>query len=41
VIPDPDEPLCRIWAEGNSHQEAERIADRYAALVYEVTHEQN
>ena len=40
VIPDPDEPLCRIWAEGNSHQEAERIADRYAALVYEVTHEQ-
>ena len=37
VIPDPEEPLCRIWAEGESHAEAERLADRFAALVYEVT----
>jgi mannose-1-phosphate guanylyltransferase/phosphomannomutase len=39
VIPLPDEPLCRIWAEATSAAEAERLADRYAAIVYEVTQE--
>jgi mannose-1-phosphate guanylyltransferase/phosphomannomutase len=37
VIPFPDEPLCRIWAEAASSAEAEALADRFAALVYEVT----
>ncbi len=37
VIPLPDDPQCRIWAEGPTEAEAEAIADRYAALVYEVT----
>lgn len=37
VIPLPDEPACRIWAEGPDDGRAEAIADRYAALVYEVT----
>jgi mannose-1-phosphate guanylyltransferase / phosphomannomutase len=37
VIPYPDEPLCRIWAEGSSEAAAEALADRYVALVYEVT----
>lgn len=36
VIPLPDEPLCRVWAEGDSDAEAARIADRYAAIVYDV-----
>lgn len=37
VIPMPDEPVCRIWAEGDSETTAETIADGFAALVYEVT----
>jgi len=37
VIPYPDEPLCRIWAEAGSRAEAEALADRYVALVYEIT----
>ena len=36
VIPAPDEPLCRIWAEAPSRTEAETLAARYAALVREV-----
>ena len=39
VIPHPEEPSCRIWAEGSTRAEAEQTADRYAALVYEVTQE--
>ncbi|HEX2196107.1 MAG TPA: sugar phosphate nucleotidyltransferase, partial [Actinomycetota bacterium] len=36
VIPYPDEPLCRIWAEAPTHAEAEALAGRYAALVADV-----
>jgi mannose-1-phosphate guanylyltransferase/phosphomannomutase len=36
VIPYPDEPLCRVWAEAPTHAEAEALAGRYAALVAEV-----
>ena len=36
VVPYPDEPLCAIWAEGRDPDEAEALADRYAALVEEV-----
>ena len=35
VIPAPDEPLCRIWAEGPTLVEAEELADRYARIVEE------
>ncbi|MDQ3914169.1 MAG: sugar phosphate nucleotidyltransferase [Actinomycetota bacterium] len=36
VIPYPDEPLCRVWAEAPTRTEAETLAGRYAALVREV-----
>ena len=36
VIPYPDEPLCRIWAEAPTRSEAEALAARYAALVADV-----
>jgi mannose-1-phosphate guanylyltransferase/phosphomannomutase len=36
VIPYPDEPLCRVWAEAPDRAEAEALAARYAALVREV-----
>ena len=36
VIPYPDEPLCRVWAEAPTRTEAETLAARYAALVREV-----
>jgi mannose-1-phosphate guanylyltransferase/phosphomannomutase len=39
VIPLPDEPNCRVWAESGSRKAAEALADRYAALVYEVIQE--
>ena len=33
VIPFPDDPLCGIWAEAPTKQQAEELADRYAGLV--------
>ena len=36
VIPYPDQPMCRIWAEAESAPEAEELADRFAATVQEV-----
>ncbi|MFN2594159.1 MAG: sugar phosphate nucleotidyltransferase [Actinomycetota bacterium] len=33
VIPYSDEPLCRVWAEGSSDDDAAELADRYARLV--------
>lgn len=36
VIPAPDEPLTRVWAEAGDAAEAARLADRYAALVAEA-----
>ncbi|MDQ3958509.1 MAG: mannose-1-phosphate guanyltransferase, partial [Actinomycetota bacterium] len=36
VIPYPDEPLCRVWAEAPTRTEAEELAGRYAALVGEA-----
>ena len=36
VIPYPDEPMCRVWAEGPTPTEAEELADRYAHAVTEV-----
>ena len=36
VIPLPDEPACRVWAEGSSDERAQELAARYAALVEEA-----
>ncbi len=36
VIPYSDEPICRVWAEGRTDEEAREIADRYARLVEEA-----
>ena len=36
VIPLPDEPACRIWAEASSDAEAEELVQRYVAIVRDV-----
>ena len=36
VIPAPDEPMCRIWAEAPTLTETEELADRYARIVEDV-----
>ena len=36
VIPYPDQPACRVWAEAPTRGEAEELVARYAALVREV-----
>jgi mannose-1-phosphate guanylyltransferase/phosphomannomutase len=36
VVPFPDEPLCRIWAETDDPAESEELVERYAALVEQV-----
>ena len=36
VIPAPDEPASRVWAEGSDRAAADRLADHYAALVEEA-----
>ncbi len=33
VIPDPDEPVFHIWAEGDTEQESERLERKYRELV--------
>ena len=39
VIPAPDEPLTRIWAEGPTDEDADALAERYATVVAEVVAE--
>lgn len=39
VIPAPDEPLTRIWAEGPTQEDAAALAERYATVVAEVVAE--
>ena len=36
VIPHPDEPLCRIWAEGSTVDEAEELAATYVRMIESV-----
>jgi mannose-1-phosphate guanylyltransferase/phosphomannomutase len=36
VIPLPDEPVCRVWAEGSSEEDAAERAARYVDLVLEA-----
>ncbi len=33
MLPDPVEPVCHIYVEGDTEQHAEAIASRYAALI--------
>jgi len=33
VLPDPDHPLFRIYAEGRSHDQAEALVERYRRIV--------
>jgi mannose-1-phosphate guanylyltransferase/phosphomannomutase len=33
VIPDPEDPVTHVWAEGGSGGESERIADRYMTMI--------
>jgi mannose-1-phosphate guanylyltransferase/phosphomannomutase len=35
-VPDPDEPLFHIYAEGSTRDESARLFNRYRALLYEV-----
>ena len=39
VIPLPDSPACRVWAEAPAAAEADELADRYATLVERVVAE--
>ncbi|MDQ3955110.1 MAG: sugar phosphate nucleotidyltransferase [Actinomycetota bacterium] len=36
VVPSPDEPICYVWAEAGSQEDAETLAARYADVVEEV-----
>lgn len=39
VLPDPDEPVCHIWAEGASEAAAREAAGKYAGKIREVAGE--
>jgi len=41
VIPHPEEPLCVVWAEAPTADEATELADRYARRVDAIVHEQS
>jgi mannose-1-phosphate guanylyltransferase / phosphomannomutase len=36
VLPDPDEPLVHVYAEGRTPEEGARLEDRYVGLVEEI-----
>ena len=36
VVPHPEEPLIRVWAEAGSNQEAESLAEEFAAVVEDL-----
>ncbi|MDQ4129645.1 MAG: mannose-1-phosphate guanyltransferase, partial [Actinomycetota bacterium] len=36
ILPDPDEPLSHVWAEGNNEAEARGLAQEYARRVREM-----
>ena len=36
VVPHPQEPLIRVWAEAGSAEEAARLAEEFASLVEEL-----
>jgi mannose-1-phosphate guanylyltransferase/phosphomannomutase len=39
VIPHPEEPLCRVWAEAPSTQEADALADRFVRRIEGIVDE--
>ena len=36
ILPDPDEPLLHLYAEGRTEADSQALADEYRALVEEV-----
>jgi mannose-1-phosphate guanylyltransferase / phosphomannomutase len=36
VIPDPDEPVFHIWAEGEDEEESERLEQKYREMLEEI-----
>ena len=36
VLPDPDEPVTHVWAEGPSDAEAVRLAQEYARRIRQI-----
>jgi mannose-1-phosphate guanylyltransferase / phosphomannomutase len=36
VIPDPDEPVFHIWAEGTDEEESERLEEKYRDMLEEI-----
>jgi mannose-1-phosphate guanylyltransferase / phosphomannomutase len=39
VIPHPDEPLCGIWAEASTVEEAEELAADYVRMIESVVND--
>jgi mannose-1-phosphate guanylyltransferase/phosphomannomutase len=38
VLPDPDEAITHVWAEGPALDDSRRLAERYAHLIRETAH---
>ena len=36
VLPDPDEPVTHVWAEGPSDADAVRLAQEYARRIRQI-----
>jgi phosphomannomutase len=36
VVPHPEEPLVRVWAEAGTHEEAEAMAAELSAMIEEM-----
>jgi hypothetical protein len=36
VIPDPEDPVTHVWAEGATQSESLAVAERYISLIEEA-----
>jgi mannose-1-phosphate guanylyltransferase/phosphomannomutase len=36
VIPDPEDPVTHVWAEGSTANESSAVAERYISLIEEA-----
>ena len=36
VMPDPDEPVFHVWAEGTDVEDSERLEQKYRSILEEV-----
>jgi mannose-1-phosphate guanylyltransferase/phosphomannomutase len=36
VLPDPDQPVTHVWAEGSSAPESRQLAQRYARTIRQM-----